>query len=79
MSWKLIKLSVLTKVVDGQSRIFVTKDVSDDKRMQHAHPNLINHSHYHSFVGRALSEYHQTLGIVEIKKKTKRGSRWEKK
>ena len=78
MSWKLIELDVLTKVVADQSRVFVTKDVSEDERMQQAHPDLINRSHYHSFVGRALSEHHDTLGIVEIKKKTKRGSRWEK-
>ncbi len=43
-----------------------------------AHPELVSHSHYHAFVGGALSDNHILLNIVEVQKKTSRGSRWQK-
>ena len=78
MSWKQIQFGVLKEVVADQKRVFATKDVSEDERMKQAHPELTDHTHYHAFVGRALSLDHVALGIVEIRKATSRGARWEK-
>ena len=78
MSGKQIKFDVLKQIVAGQNRVFATRDVSDDGRMKQAHGQLVSHSHYHAFVGSALSEHHDVLGIVEIRKGTSRGSCWEK-
>jgi hypothetical protein len=44
-----------------------------------AHHKLVKHSHYHAFVGGALSDHRSELGIDEIQKRTPRGSRWQKK
>jgi len=63
---------------DHLDRVFTTKDVSEDPRMLTAHRNLTDHSHYHAFVGGALSDHRARLGIDEIQKRTKRGSRWQK-
>ncbi|MBX7112616.1 MAG: hypothetical protein K1X87_12330 [Dehalococcoidia bacterium] len=78
MSWKSVQSRVMKQVVAGAGREFATKDISEDERMITAHPELVGHSHYHAFVGRALSEHHVMLGIVEVKKRTSRGSRWQK-
>lgn len=78
MSRKKIKESVLTQVVASASQVFATKDISEDARMRRAHPELVDHSHYHAFVGGALSDHKVDLGIVELQKRTRRGSRWEK-
>ena len=78
MSWKLIEFDILTQVVADQRRIFVTKDVYVDKRMLGEQPKFSDDGQYHISVGRALSEHHDILGIVEIQKKTSGGSRWEK-
>lgn len=78
MSWKLIEFDVLKQVVAGQSRVFVTKDVSEDERMRQAHPELANHSLYHAFVGASLSKRREALGISKIREAASRGARWEK-
>jgi len=78
MSQKQIQLAVLKQAVANQGRDFATKDVSESKQMKDAHPDLVSHSHYHSFVGAALSQHHDILGIIEVRKGTSRGSRWEK-
>ena len=59
-------------------RCFVTKDVSEDERMLLAHPELVSNIQYHGFVGRALSDNRTVLGIAEVRKRTSRGSLWEK-
>jgi hypothetical protein len=78
MSRKSIRLDVLKQVVAEASRHFATRDVSEDERMKAAHPELVSHSHYHAFVGGALSDHHVLLNIVEVQKDTPRGSRWQR-
>jgi hypothetical protein len=78
MSRKSIRVDVLKRVVADASQQFATKDISEDKRMRAAHPELVSHSHYHAFVGGALSDHHVQLNIVEVRKDTSRGSRWQK-
>jgi hypothetical protein len=77
MSWKEVQLDALKRIVNGQKRVFATKDVSQDKRIQDAHPALARHAYYHAFVGAALSRHRVALGIKEIRKSTSRGSIWE--
>jgi hypothetical protein len=79
MSRKAISVRVLKQVVKDIGDIFTTKDVSEDARVRNAHRKLAKHSHYHAFVGGALSDHRQELGIDEIEKRTPRGSRWQKK
>lgn len=78
MSRKSIQVDVLKKVVEDAKHQFATKDISEDDRMLAAHPELVGHSHYHAFVGGALSDRHVTLKIIEVQKDTSRGSRWQK-
>lgn len=78
MSRKEISLHVLKEVVADLGTVFTTKDVSEDARMKNAHSSLVNHSHYHAFVGGALSDYRAQLKIDEIRKGTPRGSQWKK-
>ena len=79
MSRKAISVRVLKKVVKDRGEVFTTKDVSEDPRVMQAHRKLAKHSHYHAFVGGALSDHRDRLGIKEIQKRTARGSRWQKK
>ncbi len=79
MSRKLISVRVLKQVVKDMGDVFTTKDVSEDPRVMNAHRKLAKHSHYHAFVGGALSDHRRELGIDEIQKGTIRGSRWQKK
>ena len=79
MSRKAISVRVLKKVVKDRGEVFTTKDVSEDPRVMQAHRKLVKHSHYHAFVGGALSDHRDALGIKEIQKRTARGSRWQKK
>jgi hypothetical protein len=79
VSRKLISARVLKVVVKDMGDVFTTKDVSEDPRVMNAHPRLVKHSHYHAFVGGALSDHRRELGIDEFQKRTPRGSRWEKK
>ena len=79
MSRKLISVQVLKQVVRDMDDVFTTKDVSEDPRVMNAHRRLANHSHYHAFVGGALSDHRRELGIDELQKGTARGSRWGKK
>lgn len=78
MGWLEIAQESLKEVVAGLGTVFTTKDVSEDPRMTKAYPDLARHSHYHAFVGRALSEYRAQLEIEEIRKRTPRGSQWTK-
>ncbi|WP_437743210.1 hypothetical protein WMF39_48190 [Sorangium sp. So ce1504] len=78
MSRKSIQVSVLRQVVASAGQHFSTNDISEDDRMLAAHPELASHSHYHAFVGGALSDHHVALAIVEVQKGTSRGSRWQK-
>ena len=75
MSYKSIRINLMQLVVTQMGRTFVTRDVSEHPSMVAAHAN---HRNYHAFVGRALSENRDILGIVEIRKGTSRGSRWER-
>lgn len=78
MSRKKVSFRVMKKVIKDLGGIFATKDVSEDQRMIKAHPKLVKHSHYHAFVGGALSDHRVRLRIKEIQKRTSRGSRWQK-
>lgn len=73
-----IKLRVLQEVIADLGAEFATKDVSEDERMIKAHPDDARHSHYHAFVGGAISDNRGLLNVKEIKKGTKRGSIWRK-
>lgn len=73
-----VSFHVLKQVVDDLGIVFTTKDVSEDPRMLNAHRHLTDHRNYHAFVGGALSDHRARLGIDEIQKRTKRGSRWQK-
>ncbi|HZF51939.1 MAG TPA: hypothetical protein VE093_24975 [Polyangiaceae bacterium] len=78
MSRKSVRLDVLKQVVSDANAVFVTKDISEDERMCVAHAELVTHSHYHAFVGGALSDHRVALGIIETQKDTPRGSQWQK-
>lgn len=78
MSRKDISLHALKEVVADLGPVFTTKDASEDARMKNAHSYLVNHSHYHAFVGGALSDYRSQLKIDDIGKDSKRGTRWKK-
>ena len=78
MSRKNVSVHVMKKVINDLGGVFTTKDVSEDQRMIKAHPQLVKHSHYHAFVGGALSDHRSKLKIKEIQKRTSRGSRWQK-
>lgn len=73
-----ISLYVLTQVVADLGPEFFTKDVSEDPRMKKAHFDLVDHSQYHAFVGGALSDHKQELGLINTGKRTNRGVRWKK-
>ena len=79
MSRKAISVRVLKQVVKDSGDVFTTKDVSEDPRVMNAHRKLVKHSQYHAFVGGALSDHRDKLGIKEVQKRTPRGSRWQKK
>lgn len=78
MSRKSVSVRVMKKVIRDLGDVFTTKDVSEDERMLKAHRRLVKHSHYHAFVGGALSDHRSKLKIKEIQKATRRGSRWQK-
>ena len=73
-----IRSNVLMEVIADLPRSFATKDVSEDERVRGAHPEAAAHSHYHAFVGGALSDHSPLLGIKQIRKSTSRGAIWEK-
>jgi hypothetical protein len=78
MSHRQISLDSLVQVVNRMPAAFATRDVSEDASMMAAHPVLKHHSHYHAFVGKALSENRRKLMIDETRKDTARGSQWRK-
>lgn len=78
MSRKSIRADVLKQVIADADALFATKDISEDERVRRAHPELVGHRNYHAFVGGALSDHRVALGIVEVRKSTPRGSRWQK-
>ena len=73
-----IKVRVLREVIADLGNEFSTKDVSEDQRMIKAHPFDVRHSHYHAFVGGAISDNRGVLNVKEVRKRTKRGSIWRK-
>lgn len=72
------KVRVLREVIADLGQEFSTKDVSEDQRMIAAHPFEAKHSHFHAFVGGAISDNRGILSVKEIKKRTKRDSIWKK-
>lgn len=64
MSRKNIDFSTLKEVVNDMGKVFTTKDVSEDPRTKAANQEYVYHSHYHVFVGGALSD-HLLLTSVE--------------
>lgn len=79
MGKKDIRFDILKKVVERQGATFATRDVSEDPLMLESHAVEASHSHYHSFVGGAISDHRTPLGLDEIRKGTTRGSIWAKK
>ncbi len=73
-----ISLYALKQAVDDLDQVFYTKDVSEDPRMTAAHLGLVDHSHYHAFVGGALSDHKVALGIQKIGDNPNRGAMWKK-
>ncbi len=76
-----IRINVLLKTIEKMPDSFFTKDVSTHPDMLNEHIELVKHSHYHSFVGKALKiiSDKQLYGILtEIQKGTKKGSLWQK-
>lgn len=78
MGRKSIRVDVLRQVIAEADALFVTKDISEDERVRRAHTEFVGHRNYHAFVGGALSDHRVALGIVEVRKSTSRGSRWQK-
>jgi len=80
MGWLEITDESLKKIVAGLGPIFNTKDVSEDPQMKRTYADLVRHSQYHAFVGRALSEYRTDLGIVDVPEmySKERGTLWKK-
>lgn len=78
MSWKLIDEKELSKAVSVLKGDFVTRDVSDQPALRGAHVALASHSHWHAFVGRALSVHHVRLGIAISGGRTDRGVHWRR-
>lgn len=78
MSRKSIRLDVLMRVVADANLLFTTKDISEDERVRCTHLEVVDHRNYHAFVGGALSDHRVALGIIEVRKSTSRGSRWQK-
>lgn len=54
MSDKSIRINVLADVVADAPRVFATKDISGDRRMLAAHPDLALHRHYQSCVNNSI-------------------------
>jgi len=76
---KQVNIRIAKKVISGLGDQFSTRDVSEDQRMLDAHPSLRLHSHYHAFVGTALSVNRGTLGINnEEGRSGARGAVWVK-
>ncbi|MBW6465667.1 MAG: hypothetical protein K0B06_04100 [Brevefilum sp.] len=78
MGISTINLCVLWIVTKRLGKEFSTKDVSQHPLMTTAHPIKAKHTHFHAFVGRAISKNRHILMVKEIKKGTKRGSIWRK-
>jgi hypothetical protein len=80
MRLKDINLQVLEEVVSYLGPRFYTKDVSEHPEMIREHQEFVDNrfDNYHSAVGRVISKYCRFLNVVEIERKTPRGSRWEK-
>lgn len=78
MRRKLISPKVLEPIVSEASALFTTKDISEDDRVRGASPELANHRNYHAFVGGALSDHHEKLGITKARTKGGAGCSGEK-
>ena len=75
MSYKKIDPAVLRAALEHLPAEFYTKDLSTLESVRTAHPHLVGHSHFHAFVGRALSE----LPDVEHVGSGKAGARWHQR
>lgn len=76
-----INYDVLLNTIGKLPDQFYTKDVSNHPDMVNAHPHLIKHSHYHSFVGKSIKRFSVKNGkpiLNELKKHTSKGSLWIK-
>jgi|GEM_PF-840234 len=79
MGYKDVNRKVLLEVIGQMPESFATKDVSEHSLMLRAHPELINHSQYHAFVGKALKNLTEGNGrnvLRELRAGTSRGSVW---
>jgi hypothetical protein len=75
MGYRDIDLRVLRKTIAKVTDPFFTKDVSEHPDMLRAHPEIAQHSHYHSFVGRCISRH-----LPEVRRvghaRHRRGAKW---
>ena len=78
MSELSVDVEILASAVRELGPIFQTKDVSEQSSVRDAHPELTTHSHYHAFIGKALSLHHVQLGIVKEGEDGARGTVWRK-
>ena len=72
MSYKKIDPDVLRSALALLPPEFFTKDLSSLDLVRAAHPELVAHSHYHSFVGRALAQIPELVHVGS----GVRGARW---
>jgi hypothetical protein len=72
-----IDIRELERAIGRVGQVFVTKDVSEQPELRRAHPRESAHTHWHAFVGRAISVHHVRLGVTSIGKSS-RGERWSK-
>jgi len=75
MSYKMIDPAVLRTALEQLPAEFQTKDLSNLESVRAAHPQVVGHSHFHAFVGRALSE----LPDVEQVGSGRRGTHWRQR
>ena len=74
-----IDVRELEKAVARLNDVFVTKDVSEQEEMKRAHSAEASHTHWHAFVGRAISLHRGALGVDSIGRSATRGERWSKR
>ena len=78
MSHLLIDPEQLSRALLNVGDRFATKDVSTQSSLQRAHGSLASHSHWHSFVGKALRRHETAIGIAYVDAGGTRGARWRK-
>ncbi len=74
-----VNISTVRRVIAELPNRFRTKDVSEHPQMQTTHRLWAKESHYHSVVGRALSNYRGAQNLrLTSEPANKRGALWEK-